>query len=217
MLRTGDCETLQAAVDTLVHTPPPRLRTHLTRVAASRRLPTWTESLAGGDGDALQRLGDALRTYHLETLAPFWQRIHAHGDADRVIRLHRLLRGGTDGLLSGLGPRFRWRQPVLEADYPVNHAVDWARPTPTARTDDVPLGPLLGHTRAAVLGATPTGASTVELARMQAVTHPAISQHLKVLRAAGLVITVRKAGRSFHVATAEGRALLRSGERGEIP
>ncbi|AXK36009.1 ArsR family transcriptional regulator [Streptomyces armeniacus] len=252
----GDCESLQAAVDTLVHTPPPRLRTDLTRVAASRRLPVWTESLAGGDGDALQRLGQALHTYHLEALAPFWHRIHAHIDADRIIRLHSLLDGGTDGLLAGLGPRFRWRPPVLEADYPVDHelrldgrgltlqpsffcwptpitladselppvlvypidhAMDWTRPEPPERPDDGPLGPLLGHTRAAVLRAARTGASTVELARMLAVTHPAISQHVKVLRAAGLVTTVRRAGRAFHVATAEGRALLRSGERGGAP
>lgn len=252
----GDCETLHAAVDTLVRTPRSRLRTDLTRVAASRRLPGWTESLAGGDGDTLQLLGHALRTYHLEALAPFWRRIHAHIDADRMVRLHSLLDGGTDGLLAGLGSQFRWRPPVLEADYPVDHdmrldgrgitlqpsffcwptpitladdelrpvlvypidhALGWARSTPADRPEDDALGPLIGHTRAAVLKATRTGSSTVELARQLSVTHPAISQHVKVLRAAGLVTTVRRAGRSFHVATAEGRALARGCERGDGP
>ncbi|MFG2501266.1 ArsR/SmtB family transcription factor [Streptomyces sp. NPDC048441] len=249
---SGGGETLRAAVDALVRTPPPRLRTDLTRVAASRRLPGWTESLAGGDGDALRQLGQALHTYHLEALAPFWQRIHAHIDADRISRLRSLLDGGTDGLLAGLGPQLRWCPPVLEVDYPVDHhlsldgrgltlqpsffcwptpitladgelppvlvypidhAMDWTRPAPIDRPADDTLGPLVGHTRAAVLKAVRTGSSTVELARLLAVTHPAISQHVKVLRAAGLVTTVRTAGRSLHVATAEGRALLRSCER----
>jgi hypothetical protein len=35
---------------------------------------------------------------------------------------------------------------------------------------------------------------------------------VKVLRAAGLVTTVRRAGRSFHVTTAEGRALMRAAD-----
>ncbi|MGW5861036.1 ArsR/SmtB family transcription factor [Streptomyces sp. NPDC055239] len=245
----GEGETLHAAVDTLVRTPRPRLRTDLTRVAASRRLPGWTESLARGDGAALRQLGQALHTYHLEALEPFWPRIHAQIDADRIIRLHSLLDGGTDGLLAGLGPQLRWHPPVLEVDYPVeqdlrldgrgitlqpsffcwptpvtladgelhpvlvypiDHATDWTHPTPLDRPDDGALGPLIGHTRAAVLKAARTGSSTVELARLLEVTHPAISQHIKVLRAAGLVTTVRRAGRSLHVATAEGRALLRS-------
>lgn len=247
----GEGETLQAAVDTLVRTPLPRLRTDLTRVAASRRLPGWTDSLARGDGAALRELGNALHTYHLEALAPFWPRVHAQIDADRIVRLHSLLDGGTDGLLAGLGPQLRWLPPVLEVEYPVDqelrldgrgitlqpsffcwptpvtladgelppvlvypidHATDWIHATPSDRPDDGALGPLVGHTRAAVLKAVRTGASTVELARLLAVTHPAISQHVKVLRAAGLVTTVRSSGRSLHVATAEGRALLRSCE-----
>ncbi|MGY1440010.1 ArsR/SmtB family transcription factor [Streptomyces reniochalinae] len=250
----GDRESLQAAVDTLVRTPRPRLRADLTRVAATRRLPGWTTALADGDGAALHRLGQVLGAYHRQVMAPFWQRVRAHIDADRVLRVHGLLDGAVDGLLAGLGPRFRWRPPVLEADYPVEHDLwlngrglllqpsffcwptpvtltdgalppvlvypidherDWSRPQPSARPDtDAALGQLIGHTRAAVLSAARTGASTVELARLLGVTHPAVSQHVKVLRAAGLVTTARRAGRSLHVATAEGRALLRSGACG---
>ncbi|MEV0320257.1 ArsR/SmtB family transcription factor [Streptomyces sp. NPDC050658] len=249
----GDRDTLQAAVDTLVRTPRRRLRADLALVAASRRLPRWTESLAVGDGAALRRLGHALHTYHLEALAPFWRRIHAQVDADRMRRLHSLLGGGTEGLLAGLGPQLRWKPPVLEVDYPVDqelhldgrgltlqpsffcwptpvtladgelppvlvypidHATGWTHPAPADRPGDDALGALIGHTRAAVLAAVRTGSSTVELARLLSVTHPAISQHMKVLRAAGLVTTVRRGGRSFHVATAEGRALLRGCGRG---
>lgn len=250
---TGDRATLQAAVDTLMSTPRPRLRTDLAQLAATLQLPGWVGSLAGGDTDTLRRLGEALRTYQLEALAPYWQRVHAHIDADRALRLRSLLDGGTEGLLAGLGPQFRWRPPVLEVTYPVDqqlrlggrglvlqpsffcwptpitladgdlppvlvypihHTTDWAGPAPARSGEGSgPLGPLLGHTRAGVLRATRTGCTTVEAARLLDVTHPAVSQHLNVLRAAGLVATVRKAGRSFHVATAEGRALLAAEER----
>uniref|UniRef100_A0AAU2VJ28 Helix-turn-helix domain-containing protein n=1 Tax=Streptomyces sp. NBC_00008 TaxID=2903610 RepID=A0AAU2VJ28_9ACTN len=249
----GDRATLQAAVDTLMSTPRPRLRTDLTHLAATLRLPGWISSLAGGDADALRQLGEALRTYQLEALAPYWPHVHAHIDADRALRLRSLLDGGTEGLLAGLGPQFRWRPPVLEAAYPVDqqlrlrgrglvlqpsffcwptpitladgdlppvlvypihHAEDWAGPAPARPAGDVgPLGPLLGRTRASLLRATCTGCSTVEAARLLNVTHPAVSQHLNVLRAAGLVATVREAGRSIHVATAEGRALLAAAGR----
>lgn len=250
---TGDRATLQAAVDTLMSTPRPRLRTDLTQLAATLQLPGWVRSLAGGDAEPLRQLGEALRTYQLEALAPYWQRVHAHIDADRALRLRSLLDGGTEGLLAGLGPQFRWRPPVLEVTYPVDqqlrlqgrglvlqpsffcwptpitladgdlppvlvypihHTTDWAGPAPARPPEGAgPLGPLLGHTRAGLLRATRTGCTTVEAARLLDVTHPAVSQHLNVLRAAGLVATVRKAGRSFHVATAEGRALLTAEER----
>ncbi|MEV0785659.1 winged helix-turn-helix domain-containing protein [Streptomyces sp. NPDC050423] len=250
---TGDRATLQAAVDTLMSTPRPRLRTDLTQLAATLQLPGWVSLLAGGDAETLRQLGEALRTYQLEALAPYWQRVHAHIDADRALRLRSLLDGGTEGLLAGLGPQFRWRPPVLEVTYPVDqqlrlrgrglvlqpsffcwptpitladgdlppvlvypihHSTDWAGPAPARPSEGAgPLGPLLGHTRAGLLRATRTGCTTVEAARLLDVTHPAVSQHLNVLRAAGLVATVRKAGRSFHVATAEGRALLAAEER----
>ncbi|NKI42606.1 ArsR/SmtB family transcription factor [Streptomyces physcomitrii] len=254
---TGDRGSLQAAVDTLMSAPRRRLRADLAQLAASRHLPNWASPLAVGDTASLRRLGRAVHTYHLEALAPFWQHIHAHIDADRTLRLHSLRDGGTEGLLSGLGPQFRWRPPVLEvaypidhqlrlrgrgltlqpsffcwptpitlADaelppvlvYPIHHAPDWARPARgggRAPDGTGPLGPLLGHTRAALLREARDGCTTVQAARLLEVTHPAVSQHIKVLRAAGLVTTVRNGGRSFHVATAQGRALLDTADAAE--
>ncbi|MFD4689574.1 ArsR/SmtB family transcription factor [Streptomyces sp. NPDC058463] len=252
---SGDRTTLQASLDTLMSTPHPRLRTDLAHLASSPHVPGWVSSLASGDSDALRRLGDALHTYQLEALAPYWPRVRAHIEADRAVRLDSLLDRGTEGLLAGLGPHIRWRAPVLEVTYPVDqqlhlggrglvlqpsffcwptpttladgelppvlvypihHAADWAEPAPDARPSQGsgPLGPLLGHTRAGILRAARTGCSTGEAARLLQVTHPAVSQHVNVLRAAGLITTVRRAGRSFHVATAEGRALLATEERG---
>ncbi|MEU2574248.1 helix-turn-helix domain-containing protein [Streptomyces anulatus] len=118
---------------------------------------------------------------------------------------------------------FCWPTPTTLADgelppvlvHPIHHTADWAGPTGLAgpETGRGPLGRLLGQTRADLLRATRAGCSTVEAARMLQVTHPAVSQHMNVLRAAGLTTTVRTAGRAFHVATAEGRALLAAEDR----
>ncbi|MEV0095504.1 helix-turn-helix domain-containing protein [Streptomyces sp. NPDC050738] len=256
---TGDRSTFQAAVDTLLSTPRPRLRSELAQLAAERPLPPWAHLLADGDADVLRSLGRSLHAWQRDALAPFWRRVHAHIDVDRALRIRSLLDGGTEGLLTGLGPQFRWRPPyVLEVAYPVDqelrlrgrglvlqpsffcwptpltladaelppvlvypihHTADWAGPSAEggqlAATGDS-LGALLGHTRAAVLRAARAGCSTVELARALTVTHPAVSQHVNVLRAAGLVTTVRRSGRSWHVATAEGRGLLDTAD-GQVP
>ncbi|MFH9500116.1 helix-turn-helix protein [Streptomyces sp. HB202] len=118
---------------------------------------------------------------------------------------------------------FCWPTPTTLADsalppvlvHPIQHAADWADTAGATEpaTGRSPLGRLLGQTRADLLRATRTGCSTVEAARMLQVTHPAVSQHMNVLRGAGLTTTVRTAGRAFHVATAEGRALLAAENR----
>ncbi|WP_446049955.1 ArsR/SmtB family transcription factor, partial [Streptomyces albidoflavus] len=223
------------------------LRAELARLARSARLPGWAASLARGDTETLTRLGDALHAYQARALVPHWRQIRADVEADRARRLRDLMDGGTEALLTGLGPDARWRPPVLEVTYPVEQCLRlegrglvlqpsffcWPTPTTLAdgalrpvlvhpirhtpgwsapRTGPGPLGRLLGQTRAELLRATGTGCSTVEAARMLQVTHPAVSQHMNVLRAAGLITTVRTAGRSFHLATAEGRALLAAEE-----
>ncbi|MFF2652362.1 ArsR/SmtB family transcription factor [Streptomyces sp. NPDC058045] len=242
----GDRTTFQGAVDTLLGTPRTRLRAELARLSTSICLPDWVRALAEGDPQVLERLGAALHTYQAEALVPHWRRVRADVEADRALRLRCLMEGGTEGLLSGLGPVVRWQPPVLEVAYPVDHQLrlegrglvlqpsffcwptpitladgelppvlvhpiqhtaDWARPAADPGGHD-PLGPLLGHTRADLLRATHTGCSTVEAARLLGVTHSAVSQHMNVLRAAGLITTVRGAGRAFHVATARGRSLL---------
>ncbi|MFJ8252012.1 winged helix-turn-helix domain-containing protein [Streptomyces sp. NPDC094466] len=122
---------------------------------------------------------------------------------------------------------FCWPTPTTLADgglppvlvHPIHHTADWARPTAVTgpATGRGALGRLLGQTRADLLRATRAGCSTVEAARMLQVTHPAVSQHMNVLRAAGLTTTVRTAGRAFHFATAEGRALLAAEDRRSGP
>ncbi|MFH8981255.1 ArsR/SmtB family transcription factor [Streptomyces varsoviensis] len=245
-----------AAVDAVLSTPRTRLAAELRRLAAERETPGWMGALARGDAEALRALGAAIRAYQAEAVAPYWPRVRAHVEADRVDRLRALLDGGVDGLLAGLGPQMRWRPPVLEVAYPVRQTLrlegrglvlqpsffcwpapvsladaglppvlvypvrhDAARPSGAddARTArDAALSALLGPVRAAVLVAACTGCGTGETARRLGVSNPAVSQHVAVLRGAGLLITVRDAGRTLHVATPQGRALVRSAGVGTL-
>jgi DNA-binding transcriptional ArsR family regulator len=239
---------LEPAVDTVLRTSRGRLRTDLARLAAERRRPPgWLHALAAGVPHMLEDLGTALRAYHQTALAPYGEAIQARIDADRVARAHAVLNGGVDGLLASLGPAFRWRPPVLEADYPVARelrlagrglllqpsAFCWRTPVtfydddfppvlvypalhgvgsvpplvePPVRGDH-PLAALIGRTRAALLDAVETGRSTGELARTLRVSTPTVSQHIGILRDAGLLLTTRRANRVLHTITPAGHAL----------
>ncbi|MEU2051588.1 transcriptional regulator, partial [Streptomyces albidoflavus] len=119
----GERPTFRAAVEALLGTEPARLRAELARLARSARLPVWAASLARGDTETLTRLGDALHAYQARALVPHWRQIRADVEADRARRLRDLMDGGTEALLSGLGPDARWRPPVLEVTYPVEHCL----------------------------------------------------------------------------------------------
>ncbi|WP_431979916.1 ArsR/SmtB family transcription factor [Streptomyces qinglanensis] len=75
--------------------------------------------------------------------------------------------------------------------------------------DDRYLADLLGRSRAAVLRAAARGGSTSEIARRADVLVSSASQHLAVLRRAGLVTSHREAGAVMHRPTALGTGLLR--------
>ncbi|MFG3257748.1 ArsR/SmtB family transcription factor [Streptomyces sp. NPDC048172] len=254
---TEESPTLDAAVDTMLSTPRRTLAADLERFAADHgRVPRWADALADPTArsasatEPLRRLGGAVRAYYETAVAPYWSRVHAHVDADRNLRLHALLDGGTEGMLASLGPHFRWQPPVLEVAYPVDQELRlegrglllqpsyfcWPAPVSLADPSRPPvlvypvshergeaasqagdgLGELLGRTRAALLRATGCGSSTTELARLLDVTGPAVSQHTAVLRENGLLVTVRKGGRSFHSVTAQGRALLQAAQHGSL-
>ncbi|WP_285661348.1 ArsR/SmtB family transcription factor [Actinorhabdospora filicis] len=66
----------------------------------------------------------------------------------------------------------------------------------------------LGHTRAAALEALGSGCGTTELARRVGVSPASSSEHLKVLRDAGLVMSHRDGQCVLHRPTRLGRALL---------
>jgi DNA-binding transcriptional ArsR family regulator len=90
--------------------------------------------------------------------------------------------------------------------YPVNRSAGLA--AGTARES---LAALLGRTRAALLEQTASGGSTSELARRVAISPAAASQHLSVLREAGLVSSTRDGNTVRHHLTPLGEAVLSGG------
>jgi DNA-binding transcriptional ArsR family regulator len=80
------------------------------------------------------------------------------------------------------------------------------------------LAAVLGSTRAAMLATIAGGLLTQQdLADATGTTKAAISQHAAKLRAAGLITTVRRNGRSHHHLTEAGEALLRASRPGPQP
>ncbi|WP_017595542.1 ArsR/SmtB family transcription factor [Nocardiopsis potens] len=70
------------------------------------------------------------------------------------------------------------------------------------------LGALLGTTRAAALAAVADGATTGELAARLSISPAAASHHTRVLRDAGLIISIRERNRVLHTLTSTGSDLL---------
>jgi DNA-binding transcriptional ArsR family regulator len=70
------------------------------------------------------------------------------------------------------------------------------------------LAELIGRTRAGVLETAAQGTTTGEVARRLGISAASASQHLSVLREAGLVISVREGNRVRHLPTTLGRAFL---------
>ncbi|WP_328939852.1 ArsR family transcriptional regulator [Streptomyces tauricus] len=106
---------------------------------------------------------------------------------------------------------FCWKDPITLADpdlppvimYPLHHA---PQPAPTAKGQ--PLHALLGRTRATILHATATGATTTEAARHAGVSTGTATHHTTALRNAGLISSHRQANTVLHVLTPLGAALL---------
>ncbi|MGP3998738.1 ArsR/SmtB family transcription factor [Streptomyces sp. 8N706] len=128
----------------------------------------------------------------------------AYGSGDRD--LHLCGRG-----LTLVPSYFCWDDPISLADpelppvliYSLHHEP----PTPTL-PPAAPLCALLGRTRAVILCATATGATTGELARAAGVSAATASHHTTALRDAGLIAGHRHTASVLHTLTPLGAALL---------
>ncbi|WP_030508160.1 ArsR/SmtB family transcription factor [Microbispora rosea] len=87
--------------------------------------------------------------------------------------------------------------------YPASGRYLWAAP-PTPRS----LERLLGTTRSRILAALTTPLQTTVVAGLVGVTAPTASEHLAILRDAGLIDSTRAGRTATHELTAAGRALL---------
>ncbi|ELP64045.1 ArsR/SmtB family transcription factor [Streptomyces turgidiscabies] len=124
---------------------------------------------------------------------------------------------------------FCWGGPVSLADsglppvlaYPLRHAAPRTGESGTgesgAQQPRAPLSALLGTTRAVILQATATGATTGELARAAGVSAASATRHTTVLRDAGLLVSHRHGPAVLHTLTPPGAALLRAGDRNDRP
>lgn len=237
---------LRQAIEAIRATPRSRLKRELGKLSTTSSLPGWTRSLAEGDADLLESLGDTLIAYHQAAIEPCSDLIQSAVDADRAHRGRMLLAGGVERLLLSMRPLMRWRPPVLEIDYvvdrdvylrgrglrlvpsyfcrhvpvsladpdlaptllyPVNHHYVWTQPLVSCSSER-DLAALLGSTRAAVLAAIGSGATTTALAHRIGTSLASISRHTTVLRDAGLVTTCRQSLSVLHTTTPLGVALL---------
>jgi DNA-binding transcriptional ArsR family regulator len=125
-----------------------------------------------------------------------------------------------DGRGLALVPSFFLRKPTLFTDpvasdgvpvliYPVRLETDGSAEIWTATDADRALGRLLGRTRALILTAIASGVTTTGgIARRLGTSSAAVSQHIKVLRDARLVVTHRHGAGADHSITARGLDLL---------
>ncbi|NEA31269.1 winged helix-turn-helix domain-containing protein [Streptomyces sp. SID13031] len=104
--------SFDAAVERVQSTSRQRIRHELELVR--RPSSQWTKDLAEGRADAVNELGQALRTYHRYALAPYWESIRSLVRADLRRQTSHLYDAGIDGLLGKLHATTRWEAPVLE-------------------------------------------------------------------------------------------------------
>ncbi|GAA4681513.1 winged helix-turn-helix domain-containing protein [Streptomyces chumphonensis] len=115
----GPVSDFGAGVEEVLSTSRSQLREEITLLADGRTdPPAWLDDISAGRSRALRRLGVALRRYHAVALAPYRTTVAAHIDRETTRHTERALGDGTEAVLGRLGPRLRWRPPVLEADYP---------------------------------------------------------------------------------------------------
>jgi DNA-binding transcriptional ArsR family regulator len=207
----------------------------------------FMRGLLAGAAESRLALGNAVREFHSEVLAPSGVELERRYGADLALRSRALLQGGVEGLLAGLHPDIEWEAPILSAHglgpgkvynldlagrglllYPSPLTAEFLvldvpgrRPVLTYPSADLAfddeieadaLADLLGRTRAAVLRALTSGASTTQLSRRTGISLASASEHARVLRNAGLITTHRTGGTAHHSLTLTAHRLLTTGQ-----
>ncbi|MHC3473219.1 ArsR/SmtB family transcription factor [Streptomyces sp. 7R007] len=110
---------LDAGLDTVLSTPPARVRAELDeRIPRVLRPTPWLRRVAAGEPEAWQELERALRAAYDGLLAPSWTHVHAAFDAERAWRTRLLAQHGIRTALAGLAPGGRWEGTTLVLDSP---------------------------------------------------------------------------------------------------
>ncbi|TLS43366.1 winged helix-turn-helix transcriptional regulator [Streptomyces montanus] len=108
-------EGLDAGLEAIVATPRRRVLREVGILARVSGAPAWAPALA--DRETRGDLVRALRAYHDALIAPHTEILQARLDATRSDLARGLIDQGAEALLRRLGPRVRWRAPVLTVDY----------------------------------------------------------------------------------------------------
>jgi hypothetical protein len=237
-------EELDDELDTMLATPPDRVRLELRRAYAGRAIPAVLEPLLRDPARELPALADLFRAYWERALAPHWPRIRALLEGDVLYRARRLADGGAAALFADVHPEVSFADATLRIDMPyevtadlggrgllfVPSAFTWPRPAASVEPPWQPflvypargigalweperaappeaLAALLGARRATVLTALHAPRSTTELARALELSPGSVSQHLSVLREAGLVHGHRVGRAVLYVRSEKGESL----------
>ncbi|MYT07269.1 helix-turn-helix domain-containing protein [Streptomyces sp. SID5470] len=106
---------LGAGLDGVLRLPGRQILTELQLLRRFHTLPAWAPRLA--QQDERRELTELINRFHGVAVAPFAERMDSGIVAHRGLLARVLLADGVEGLLSNLGPRVRWRRPVLEVEY----------------------------------------------------------------------------------------------------
>ncbi|MFI6943284.1 helix-turn-helix domain-containing protein [Streptomyces sp. NPDC050418] len=232
-------EGLDAGLDALRSTPRSRVARELAVAAGRRQLPRWTGRLADADGTAMAEVSRSFEVVHEQLIRPEWTRVTATVEMDRARRLGALEHGFSallsamapftwkDPVLSAPYPMdwdirlrgrgicfvpsyFCDRLPVAIVDPHLPPVVVYPlQDPPDDGPGDAALDALLGANRARVLAALRTASTTGAVARLTGLRDSVVSNHLKVLRNAGLIDSERRGTHVVHTVTARGSILLR--------
>jgi len=103
---------LDAAIEVLMDAPADLVQDEL-RPWLPAVTDQFMQGLLAGKAGSRRALGNAVRAFHQEVLAPAAAELERHYGADLAIRARSLLHGGVDELLGHLHPDITWSAPTL--------------------------------------------------------------------------------------------------------
>jgi DNA-binding transcriptional ArsR family regulator len=117
-------EGFDAALDAVQSTPLVQICGEVAQTYPVPARAGWVRELAVGHRDTLDELGQAIRSYHRHVLGPLMPAFHDAAAAELHRRAWQLAARGIEDVLSTLHPSIRWRDGILEVDFPIQADVD---------------------------------------------------------------------------------------------
>lgn len=117
-------ECFDAVLDAVQSTPLVQIRSEVEQTHPVPARAGWVRELAVGRRDSLGELGRAIRSYHRHVLGPLAPAFHDAAAAELHRRAWQLAAHGMEDVLGTLHPSIRWRDGILEVDFPIHADVD---------------------------------------------------------------------------------------------